>query len=65
MTATVTRPGEGASPRVLRRVLTVLVLSQALGGAGMAAGITVGALLAEDLLGSTGLAGLPTALFTA
>ncbi|MGW5738435.1 MULTISPECIES: MFS transporter [Streptomyces] len=65
MTTTATRPGAGASPRVLRRVLTVLVLSQALGGAGMAAGITVGALLAEDLLGSTGLAGLPTALFTA
>ncbi|MGW7069204.1 MFS transporter [Streptomyces sp. NPDC054855] len=65
MTATVTRSGEEASPRVLRRVLAVLVLSQALGGAGMAAGITVGALLAEDLLGSTGLAGLPVALFTA
>lgn len=65
MTVTVTRTGEEASPRVLRRVLSVLVLSQALGGAGMAAGITVGALLAEDLLGSTGLAGLPTALFTA
>ncbi|MGW6026134.1 MFS transporter [Streptomyces sp. NPDC055099] len=65
MTAAVTRTGEEASPRVLRRVLAVLVLSQALGGAGMAAGITVGALLAEDLLGSTGLAGLPVALFTA
>nr|WP_237330022.1 MFS transporter [Streptomyces sp. BA2] len=45
--------------------MTVLVASQALGGAGMAAGITVGALLAQDLLGSTGLAGLPVALFTA
>ncbi|MZE55123.1 MFS transporter [Streptomyces sp. SID5770] len=31
----------------------------------MAAGITVGALLAQDLLGSTGLAGLPAALYTA
>ncbi|VFA99709.1 Arabinose efflux permease [Nocardia cyriacigeorgica] len=30
----------------------------------MAAGITVGALLAQDMLGSTGLAGLPSALFT-
>ncbi|MFG2650688.1 MFS transporter [Streptomyces sp. NPDC048436] len=65
MTHVVTRAGDEASPRVLRRVLGVLVLSQALGGAGMAAGITVGALLAEDLLGSAGLAGLPTALFTA
>ena len=48
-----------------RRVLTVLVVSQLLGGAGLAAGITVGAMLAQDMLGSTGLAGLPAALFTA
>ncbi|MFC3961550.1 MFS transporter [Nocardia jiangsuensis] len=48
-----------------RRILTVLVGSQILSGAGLAAGITVGALLAQDMLGSTGLAGLPTALFTA
>ncbi|MFJ2766905.1 MFS transporter [Streptomyces sp. NPDC087300] len=64
MTVTAPRAGGAAPPDVLRRVLTVLVVSQTLGGAGMAAGITVGALLAEDLLGSTGLAGLPTALFT-
>ncbi|AJP00281.1 MFS transporter [Streptomyces cyaneogriseus subsp. noncyanogenus] len=51
-------------PRARRRALTVLVASQTLGGAGMAAGITVGALLAQDLLGSTSLAGLPAALFT-
>ncbi|GAT69813.1 multidrug ABC transporter permease [Planomonospora sphaerica] len=48
-----------------RRVLTVLVASQILSGVGLAAGITVGALLAQDLLGSTTLAGLPSALFTA
>ncbi|MFI0715889.1 MFS transporter [Streptomyces inhibens] len=48
-----------------RRILAVLVLSQILSGAGLAAGITVGALLAEELLGSTGLAGVPSALFTA
>ncbi|MFF2659985.1 MFS transporter [Kitasatospora sp. NPDC058032] len=48
-----------------RRVLTVLVTSQILSGAGLAAGITVGALLAQDMLGSTDLAGLPSALFTA
>ncbi|MGW6061764.1 MFS transporter [Streptomyces sp. NPDC055189] len=54
-----------AGPEVQRRILTVLVASQALGGAGMAAGITVGALLAQDLFGSTGFAGLPVALFTA
>lgn len=48
-----------------RRTLTVLVVCQGLSGAGLAAGITVGALLAEQLLGSTGLSGLPSALFTA
>jgi MFS family permease len=46
-------------------VLNVLVAAQILSGAGLAAGITVGALLAQDMLGSTGLAGLPSALFTA
>ncbi|WP_190134495.1 MFS transporter [Streptomyces longispororuber] len=51
-------------PPEQRRVLTVLVLSQVLSGAGLAAGITVGALLAEEMLGSTSLAGLPAALFT-
>ncbi|MEV0355307.1 MFS transporter [Nocardia sp. NPDC050697] len=50
---------------VQRRVLTVLVGSQILSGAGLAAGITVGALLAQDMLGSTGWAGVPSALFTA
>jgi len=48
-----------------RRTLVVLVAAQLLSGAGLAAGVTVGALLAEDMLGSTALAGLPIALFTA
>ncbi|MFF0834743.1 MULTISPECIES: MFS transporter [unclassified Streptomyces] len=48
-----------------RRILRVLVASQILSGAGLAAGVTVGALLAQDMLGSTGLAGLPSALITA
>lgn len=52
-------------PEAQRRVLTVLVCSQILSGAGLAAGITVGALLAQEMLGSTDLAGLPSALFTA
>jgi MFS family permease len=47
-----------------RRTLRVLVVSQILGGMGLAAGVTVGALLAEDMLGSKGSAGLPAALFT-
>nr|WP_232108145.1 MFS transporter [Streptomyces gossypiisoli] len=45
--------------------MRVLFLSQILSGAGLAAGITVGGLLAEQMLGSTRLAGLPSALFTA
>ena len=48
-----------------RRVLRALVLAQIFGGAGLAAGVSVGALLARDLLGSTSGSGLPAALFTA
>ncbi|MEU7898674.1 MFS transporter [Nonomuraea sp. NPDC049152] len=48
-----------------RRVLIVLIAAQVLSGAGLAAGVTVGALLAQDMLGSTGLAGLLSALATA
>jgi MFS family permease len=50
--------------RVQRRTLAVVVLSQVLGGAGLAAGVTVGALLAQEMLGSESLAGVSTALFT-
>lgn len=49
---------------VYRRTLAVVVLSQVFGGAGLAAGVTVGALLAEDMLGTSSLSGLPAALFT-
>lgn len=42
----------------------MLVASQVLSGAGLSAGVTVGALLAEDVLGTTSLAGLPAALLT-
>lgn len=47
-----------------RRTIRVLVASQVFAGAGLAAGVTVGALLAQDMLGSTGSSGLPAALFT-
>ena len=47
-----------------RRTLRVLLAAQVLAGAGLAAGVTVGALLAEDMLGSTGLSGVPSALLT-
>src|SRR5699024_5435686 len=50
--------------RVHRRTLTVVIASQILGGASLAAGISVGALLAQDMLGSDALSGLPTGLFT-
>jgi MFS family permease len=46
------------------RTLTVLLLAQILSGAGLAAGITVGALLAEQMLGSSRFSGLPTVFFT-
>ncbi|BAD58185.1 MFS transporter [Nocardia farcinica] len=57
-------PDERERARVQRRTLTVVVVSQVLGGAGLAAGITVGALLAQQMLGSGSAAGVPTALFT-
>nr|WP_271212921.1 MFS transporter [Rhodococcus wratislaviensis]GLK39738.1 tetracycline resistance protein [Rhodococcus wratislaviensis] len=47
-----------------RRTLVVLVGVQVLSGAGLAAGIAVGALLAQDMLETTSLAGLPSAMFT-
>lgn len=51
--------------RVLqKKTLTVVIASQIFGGAGLAAGITVGALLAQDMLGTESYAGVPAALFT-
>ena len=47
-----------------RRVLLVVSLSQIFGGAGLAAGVTVGALLAQQMLGTDVYAGVPAALFT-
>ena len=55
---------ESDRDQLQRRSLRILLASQVLSGAGLAAGVTVGALLAEDMLGTTGLAGLPSALFT-
>ncbi|MEC2076318.1 MFS transporter [Metabacillus fastidiosus] len=50
--------------QLYKRTLIVVVLSQIFGGAGLAAGITVGALLARDMLGTDSVTGIPTALFT-
>ncbi|MFS0881151.1 MFS transporter [Metabacillus niabensis] len=46
------------------RTLFIVSISQIFGGAGLAAGVTVGALLAQHLLGTDAFAGLPSALFT-
>lgn len=50
--------------RLYKRTLFIVALSQIFGGAGLAAGITVGALLAQDMLGTESFAGVPAALFT-
>lgn len=59
-----TRAPDRDRDRLQARSLRVLLSSQLLSGAGLAAGVTVGALLAEDMLGTTGLSGLPSALLT-
>ena len=48
-----------AAPGGHRRTVRVLVTSQVLGGVGVAGGIAVGGLLAEEVSGSTSLSGLP------
>ena len=63
MTTTLGAPPDERE-RLHRRTMRVLVASQVLSGLGIAAGVTVGALLAEDVLGATALAGLPSALLT-
>ncbi|MDI2586562.1 MFS transporter [Psychrobacillus sp. NEAU-3TGS] len=50
--------------QLYKRTLLIIVISQMFGGAGLAAGITVGALLAEQMLGTGAFAGIPAALFT-
>lgn len=60
-----TRIDDLARTQAQRRILTVLVAAQVLSGAGLAAGVTVGALLAQDMLSTTSLAGLPSAVGTA
>ncbi|ATP40250.1 MFS transporter [Solibacillus sp. R5-41] len=50
--------------KLYKRVLFVVSLSQIFGGAGLAAGVTVGALLAQQMLGTDAYAGLPVALLT-
>jgi len=53
-----------AQQKLYKRTLLIILMSQIFGGAGLAAGITVGALLAKDMLGTESFAGLPATLFT-
>ncbi|ANX11007.1 MFS transporter [Fictibacillus arsenicus] len=50
--------------QIYKRTLLVVSISQIFGGAGLAAGITVGALLAQQMMGTDAFSGLPAALFT-
>lgn len=50
--------------QLYKRTLIIIVISQIFGGAGLAAGVTVGALLAQDMLGTDSLTGVPVALLT-
>lgn len=50
--------------KLYKRTLIIIVISQIFGGAGLAAGVAVGALLAQELLGTDSFAGVPTALYT-
>ncbi|MED4030236.1 MFS transporter [Priestia megaterium] len=50
--------------KLYKKTLRILIFSQIFGGAGLGAGVTVGALLAQDMLGTENAAGIPTALFT-
>ncbi len=61
-----TAPAPTAEERaaLAARTVRIVFCAQILSGAGLAAGITVGALLAEDMIGREGVGGLPTALFT-
>ena len=53
-----------AQRQLYKRSLIVVIMSQIFGGAGLAAGVTVGALIAKDMLGGESYAGVPAALFT-
>ncbi|MGI5488576.1 MFS transporter [Microtetraspora malaysiensis] len=59
------RIGDVPRLQAQRRSLIVLVAAQVLSGVGLAAGVSVSALLAQDVFSSTSLAGLPSAVGTA
>jgi MFS family permease len=51
--------------KLYRRTLWIVVLAQLFGGAGVAAGVTVGALLIREMMGTESFAGMSAALYTA
>lgn len=53
-----------ALQKLYKRVLVVVSISQMFGGAGFTAGISVGALLVQQMTGDSSISGVPTALFT-
>ena len=53
-----------AQQQLYKRSLIVVIISQIFSGAGLAAGITVGALLIQEMTGNENLAGMPIALST-
>ncbi|PIC77316.1 MFS transporter [Sporosarcina sp. P19] len=55
---------KAAQKQLYKRSLLVVIISQIFSGAGLAAGITVGALLIQDMTGNESLAGMPIALST-
>ncbi|UPU89470.1 MFS transporter [Demequina sp. TMPB413] len=57
-------PSAQDAAQLQRRILRTLVIAQVLSGAGLAAGVTVGALLAADLFQSQAAAGIPALLST-
>ncbi|RAS91023.1 MFS transporter (plasmid) [Priestia endophytica] len=50
--------------QLYKKTLIVVILAQMFGGAGITAGITVGALLVQDMLGTESVAGLQAAVST-
>lgn len=50
--------------QLYKKTLGIVILTQILAGLGLAAGITVGALIAQEMLGTDSAAGIPVALLT-
>ncbi|PIC95827.1 MFS transporter [Sporosarcina sp. P26b] len=55
---------EEAQKQLYKRSLLVVIISQIFSGAGLAAGITVGSLIIQEMTGNESLAGMPIALST-